>query len=796
MDHSAKHSKLKTLIIGLLIFAFYAIAAKLGLKLAFVNASATAVWAPTGIALAAFLIFGEKFWPGVFAGAFLVNLFTAGSLATSMVIAGGNTLEGLLGSLLVREFANGKKVFERASDILKFILVAELFSTAVSPSVGVTILCLANYAPWGSYADIWITWWLGDLTGALLVTPFLVLWFEHPKVKIRELPGMVLSLILVFLIGEAVFGGWFFSVSQDMHLETLCIPPLIWIAFRFGLRETATASILLCGVSLWNTLHGNGPFVRSSPNQSLLLIQVFMGVVSMTSLALAAAIAEREAAEENLARAQKAEKEVENTNSFISAVLENIPNMIFVKEPKEFRFVLFNKAGEDLVGVSREKMIGKNSYDFFPQDQSDFFTSMDKKVMAEGKMADIPEEPIQTLDKGTRILHTKKIPMFNEDGSPRFLLGISEDITEQMKTEQELIKQTQLMESIIDNMGEGLLVCDAEGKTILVNPAAIFLLEGQIGDPLPGENAPKNMVYKADGKTVLTPNEFPITQAIFGEGSDNVELYVKNSRKPGGIYLLVTSRPVRDRKGKIIGGVSVFRDITERKKMEDLLRSNTELQQFANVASHDLQEPLRMVASYVQLLEEHLKGKLDEDGKEYMGFAVDGAKRMQLLVNGLLEYSRVESQAKAPQLVDMNQILNQTLKNMEIRISETRAVITHTTLPQVMGDPVQLTQLMQNLFSNALKFQKSEMPEIDFSARELDNEWVFSCKDNGIGIDPKYFDRIFVIFQRLHHRNEYSGTGIGLAICKRIVERHGGKLWVESQPHRGTTFFFSLPKRG
>jgi light-regulated signal transduction histidine kinase (bacteriophytochrome) len=168
---------------------------------------------------------------------------------------------------------------------------------------------------------------------------------------------------------------------------------------------------------------------------------------------------------------------------------------------------------------------------------------------------------------------------------------------------------------------------------------------------------------------------------------------------------------------------------------------------------------------------------------------------MQLLVNGLLEYSRVESQAKPPQLVDMNQIFSQTLKNMEIRIAETRAKITHNTLPQVTGDPVQLAQLTQNLFSNALKFQKSEIPEIDFSAKETENEWVFTCKDNGIGIDPKYFDRIFVIFQRLHHRDEYSGTGIGLAICKRIVGRHGGRLWVESQPGQGTTFFFTLPKK-
>ena len=753
----------------------------------------------------------------------------------------------------------------------------------------------------------------------------------------------------------------------------------------------------------------------------------------------------------DISEKRNAEKEIASTNSFLSTVLENIPNMIFVKDAKDLRFVMFNKAGEDLIGVSRENLISKNDYDFFPKEQADFFTSNDRKVIFNKALMDIPEENIQTQDKGTRILHTKKIPVFNENGTPRFLMGISEDITERKKAELELKKQTQLLQSIIDNMGEGLLVCDSKGKTLFVNPAADQMLSGQIGDPIPGESKLKNEVYWAESQTLIEPQDFPISRSLQGESSDNIELFIKNKLKPNGIYILATSRPIRDGDGKITGAVSVFRDITEqkkteeeqqrlvtlversrdmivwstpegknlyinaagremigvdpetdvtkinleafaspeeidllkilrktqfdalnqrgfwegelnithqktgklvpihfsivmlknpktgkpigtatigrditerqeaektlresdtrfrsvvqsstnaiviangkgnilswnkgaqntfgyseeeiinqpftrllpakyqemytineknlqepqnsklfgktvellgvrknaaefpielslstwkidddtyfggiirditeRKKMEDLLRSNTELQQFANVASHDLQEPLRMVASYVQLLSEHLKDKLDEDATEYMGFAVDGAKRMQMLVNGLLEYSRVESRGKELQDVDMNQVFNQTISNLEIRITETNAKITHGVLPHVTGDPIQLAQLMQNLFSNGLKFQKSKLPEIDFSATETDNEWVFACKDNGIGIEPKYYDRIFVIFQRLHHRDEYSGTGIGLAVCKRIVERHGGRIWVESQPNLGATFFFTLPKR-
>lgn len=229
--------------------------------------------------------------------------------------------------------------------------------------------------------------------------------------------------------------------------------------------------------------------------------------------------------------------------------------------------------------------------------------------------------------------------------------------------------------------------------------------------------------------------------------------------------------------------------------MDELLRSNTELQQFANVASHDLQEPLRMVASYIQLLESRFDGRLDDETREFMSYAVEGAKRMQSLVNGLLEYARVESQGKPLQRTDMNVIFDQTLSNLEMRITETGAQITRGDLPWVMGDPVQLVQLMQNLISNALKFQKPGIPRVSVTAEEKGGEWIFACKDNGIGIDPKYFDRIFLIFQRLHRREEYTGMGIGLAVCKRIVERHGGRIWVESKPQEGSTFFFTMPQK-
>jgi signal transduction histidine kinase len=223
----------------------------------------------------------------------------------------------------------------------------------------------------------------------------------------------------------------------------------------------------------------------------------------------------------------------------------------------------------------------------------------------------------------------------------------------------------------------------------------------------------------------------------------------------------------------------------------ELGRSNADLQQFAYVASHDLQEPLRMVSSYTQLLARRYKGKLDPDADEFIAFAVDGATRMQQLIQDLLAYSRVSTGGRQFKPTSAETALGYALDNLRYVMKESGAVVTHDPLPTVMGDQKQLEQLFQNLLSNAIKFRGHEPPRIHVSAR-TDANWLFSIRDNGIGLDPQYGDRIFVIFQRLHNRQEYSGTGIGLAICKKIVERHGGRIWVESEPGKGATFHFTL----
>jgi PAS domain S-box-containing protein len=302
------------------------------------------------------------------------------------------------------------------------------------------------------------------------------------------------------------------------------------------------------------------------------------------------------------------------------------------------------------------------------------------------------------------------------------------------------------------------------------------------------------------------PEQRARLEKIWGRALRGEEFVVEGEFGTGDIRRCVEMifSSIRNQQGEVIGAAHIGRDITDRKRaaaeMEQLLaelaRSNRELEQFAYVASHDLQEPLRMVASYVQLLEKRYKNQLDVKAIQYIDFAVDGAVRMQKLIEGLLTYSRISRKGDEFKLVAANEVFSQAVANLAAAIKENQAKVTRDDLPLLSGDETQLTQLFQNLIGNAIKYRQAAItPAVHVSARLEKQEWIFAVRDNGIGIDPQYFDRIFLIFQRLHTRREYPGTGLGLALCKRIVERHHGRIWVESTSGGGSTFFFTLPAR-
>lgn len=346
--------------------------------------------------------------------------------------------------------------------------------------------------------------------------------------------------------------------------------------------------------------------------------------------------------------------------------------------------------------------------------------------------------------------------------------------------------------SLFDDVPVGLYRTSPERQILDANPALVKMLgypdretflKTKAADMHVDSQARKRWQALVEREAIV--HNFKMQMRCF----DGSVLWVKDS-----------ARAVYDANGRVLYYEGALEDITERKgaeealrqTMAELARSNAELEQFAYVASHDLQEPLRMVASYMQLLQRRYQGKLGADAEEFIAYAVDGARRMQALINDLLAYSRVSSRGKPFEPIDCEVVLDEALVNLQMATEESGAVIIRDPLPTVMADGTQLMQLFQNLIGNAIKFQNEKVPHIHVSTERQGREWVFSVRDNGIGIDPQYYERIFAIFQRLHTREEYPGTGIGLAICRRIVERHGGRIWVESQSGEGSTFHFAI----
>ena len=347
--------------------------------------------------------------------------------------------------------------------------------------------------------------------------------------------------------------------------------------------------------------------------------------------------------------------------------------------------------------------------------------------------------------------------------------------------------------TLVESSDDAIFTKDVEGRYVIVNSELARRL-GKPKEAIVGRTPLE--VYPAGVGEQIREDDLKVLRS--GVPEENEDLV---DTSEGHRVLLARKFPIRDFDGRVVGLLGVSRDITDRKRAEDTLaeqarelaRSNAELEQFAYVASHDLQEPLRMVTSYVQLLERRYKGRLDEDADEFIAYAVDGASRMQVLINDLLTYSRVGTQDVSPEPTDCEEVVRAVTANLRPLIDETGAEVKTEGLPTVECDGTQVAQLLQNLIGNALKFRGDETPRVHVGAAPRGDEWLFTVRDNGIGIDPRYSSRIFEIFQRLHGRGRYPGTGIGLAICKKIVERHGGRIWVESESGGGSAFCFTLP---
>jgi len=450
-----------------------------------------------------------------------------------------------------------------------------------------------------------------------------------------------------------------------------------------------------------------------------------------------------------------------------------------------------------MLGYTETELIGKTFHDFtFPDDIAR--SEVMKENVVHRRFAIKYVKRLVRKDGAVIYVRMTNFARYGKDGQLQFSVGIAEDITRQNELEH---LQSQLA-AIVESSSDAIFSVNLEGTIQTWNRGA---------ERMYGYTA-EEAVHKT-AKIVLadTLNNGPCLEAIAkakaGFNTTNLEV-VHHTKSGKHIPVALTVSPIRNEYSQVEGMSLIARDMTEfkhtldalhksekrmRKTSENLARTNKELEQFVFVASHDLQEPLRTVGCFLQLLEDKYKSQLDTQAEEYISFAVQGARRMQRLIQDLLQFSRSTNYCQDMKPVKLSSMVESAISNLQSLIEMKDVLIHCDDLPTVLSQDRQLVQVFQNLISNAIKFHSDTRPEIHIRARKESHEWIISVEDNGIGFSGEHADRIFLIFQRLHTREEYPGTGVGLAICKKIVEAHGGRIWAESTKGKGSTFFFSVP---
>jgi PAS domain S-box-containing protein len=505
----------------------------------------------------------------------------------------------------------------------------------------------------------------------------------------------------------------------------------------------------------------------------------------------------------------RAEMELQRSEARYRMLYETMRDP-FVQVNMDGRIVDCNEAYCQMLGYTPDEIKSLTYQQLTPDRWHEFEAGLVRDQIIARGYSDIYEKEYRRKDGTIFPVEIRTTLVRDAAGQPAMMWAIARDITRRRQVEAELTAANRLVQSIIDKTTAIIFAFDLEERFILANITLAKLFN----------TTPENMIGKK--RHDFMPKE----EADWHEENDRkvlkagkaVEFEEYSNINGRSITWLTTKFPLYDESGQVYAVAGISPDISERKKLEDdlkisnatleervrertedlqrineaLLKSNKELENFAYITSHDLQEPLRMVTSFTQLLARRYENQLDQNANEYIGFAVDGAKRMYELINGLLEYSRISRKEARFTDVDLNEVIEEVRSNLKLVTKERNCLIETMDLPDVCADRTQMVQLFQNLISNGIKFSIRN-PHITVSCQKNESGYVFSVKDDGIGIESEYHDRIFEIFKRLHHRDVYEGTGIGLAICKKIVENHNGKIWVESEPGRGSVFSFTLP---
>ncbi len=793
----------------------YFVFAKLGLTLASVNPSASPIWAPTGIALAAVLLGGLRVWPAVLAGAFAANATTAGTLETSAVIAAGNTLEAVVGGFLIGRWSGGAKTFSTPAQVAKFALVCVGPATIISASVGVTTLCVAGFAAWAKFSPIWVTWWLGDAAGALVVTPAIVLWAQSERASFtrNELVPVAAVLSLTALVGFIAFSPLLPRTEYSSPLGFLAILPLVWAALRRGPRDTATVSLILTGFTIWATLQHAGPFGHMGINESFMLLLTFMISLSVPSLALSVDVAMRRSSEDSLRRTQaeldrrvrERTAELNEANAHLMEA-QRLGNLGSWSWDIASNRITWSDQLFEIYGVPAERFSG--TLDEFmnfihPDDRAQVGASV-SKALKSGKSFG-HEERIIRPDGSVRHLHSAGEVIRGSNGGAVRMLGVCVDVTERKQAEQALRESEQNYRLLLRGARDyAIYMLDTDGRVRSWNDGA-QRIKGYEADEIVGRHF-RVFLPEEERKNDIADQAL-ITAAREGQFEGDLWLVRKDGSR---FFASVVMDAIRSEAGELIGFAKLVRDITEQREAQVALEQTREqlaqaqkmeaIGQLTGGIAHDFNNLLMIVSGYAQILQGRLKEPKEKHAVEAIRAA---AGRGEKLTRQLLAFSRRQQLMPVP--VDLRQRIDAVRDMLVPSLRGNIELICEIEdkIWPVEADLGELDLALVNIAVNA----RDAMPEggtITLSARNmvlkpgsaagaLEGDFVaLAIIDSGSGMPPDVLARVFEPFYTTKPVGK--GTGLGLSQVHGFALQSGGAATVSSEVGKGTAVTIYLPR--
>jgi len=778
-------------VIGILTVVYF-IAGKFGLLLASLHASASPVWPAAGIALATLLVLGYRAWPAIFVGAFLVNVTTAGNVATSLAIASGNTLEAVCGAWLVNRFAGGTTVFDRPQGVVKFALAA-VVSTVIGPAFGVTSLAFGGFADWANFGAIWLTWWLGDTTGDLLIAPLIILWSTPPKRhwNRKEVVEVGILLLLLFVLSEAVFCGWLTISARNYPIAFISLPIVIWTAFRFTQRETATGIFILSEIAIWGTMHGFGPFAGETENQSLLALQSWTAVLAITAMALSAGMAERERAAEALRESE--------ANMSLAANAANLGLWVWNVPGGDERWV--TEKWRQLFGFADSEPV---TFDRFlevvhPGD-SERVKQVVQHILERGGEYEV-DYRITRPDGSIRWIASHGSVELYERGKPVLVRGVSRDVTKRKIAEEELRESEERFRTVA-NAAPVMIWMSGPDKLCTFFNKGWLDFTGRSPEQELG-NGWAEGVHREDIDRChdVYQNSFNARESFTME---------YRLRRSDGEYrwLLDSGTPRFASDGAFLGYIGSCIDITERKAAEEEARRRREqvellgrvslLGEMTASLAHELDQPLAAILSNATAAMQYLKqGKLaPEQLQEILTDVVGDGRRAHDIMHNVR--SAIKKGSAIRGRINLNDVVKAVTHMVHLDAAAHFCKVEMSlarNLPAIDGDPSQIQQVLINLVRNAFDAMRDTPP----SGRKVeiattyngDGTICVAVRDYGSGIPEPTPERLFEQF----FTTKEEGLGMGLAIVRSIVEAHGGSIAAENADGGGARFHFRLPTK-